>query len=91
MNNYLEKSKHSDDEVFSDLSEIEDSNKENLETVEDIETLEQQGEASHIPMPHEEVSSTEDSNIILPEEKLKTIESKFFAIRTTGGQERVVS
>ncbi|MGC2598661.1 MAG: transcription elongation factor Spt5 [Nitrososphaeraceae archaeon] len=91
MNNYLEKSKHSDDEVFSDLSEIEDSNKENLETVEDIETLEQQGEASHIPMRHEEVSSTEDSNIILPEEKLKTIESKFFAIRTTGGQERVVA
>ena len=38
MNNYLEKSKHSDDEVLSDLSDVGDSNKENLETIEDIKT-----------------------------------------------------
>ena len=90
MNNYLEKSKHSDDEVLSDLSDVGDNNKENLEIIEDIQTPEQHGQ-SHSPMTHEEVSSNEDSNSILPEEKLKTIESKFFAIRTTGGQERVVA
>jgi transcriptional antiterminator NusG len=90
MNNYLEKNKHSDDEVFSDLSDFEhDSDKDNPIIQENNETLGVKEEASSMPIPDEESSQKSDYN--LPLEKTKTIESKFFAIRTTGGQERVVA
>ena len=90
MNNYLEKSKHSDDEVFSDLSDFEqESNIDKPVIREDNVTLEGQEEVSSVPSPDEE--SSQNSNSKLPDERTKTIESKFFAIRTTGGQERVVA
>jgi transcriptional antiterminator NusG len=90
MNNYLEKNKHSDDEVFSNLSDFEqDSDKDNPIIQEDNETLGVQDEGSSMPVPDEETSQNSDYN--LPQENTRTIESKFFAIRTTGGQERVVA
>jgi transcription elongation factor SPT5 len=91
MNNYLEKSKHSDDDTFDDLSEVGDNNSENLERIESTEIAEHLDEGSHSSTSPNEISSIESANAVLPEEKLKTIESKFFAIRTTGGQERVVA
>jgi transcription termination/antitermination protein NusG len=91
MNNYLEKSKHSDDDTFDDLSEVGDNNSENLERIESTEIAEHLDEGSHSSTSPDGISSIESANAVLPEEKLKTIESKFFAIRTTGGQERVVA
>lgn len=91
MNNYVEKSKHSDDDTFDDLSEVGDNDTENLERVENTEIAEHLDEGSHLSTSRDEISSIESANAVLPEEKLKTIESKFFAIRTTGGQERVVA
>jgi transcription elongation factor SPT5 len=91
MNNYVEKSKHSDDDTFDDLSEVGDNDTENLERVENTEIAEHLDEGSHLSTSRDEISSIESANDVLPEEKLKTIESKFFAIRTTGGQERVVA
>ena len=37
MNNYLEKSKHSDDYTFDDSSEVGDNDTENLERIEGTE------------------------------------------------------
>lgn len=91
MNNYVEKSKHSDDDTFDDLSEVGDNDTENLERVENTEIAEHLDDGSHLSTSRDEISSIESANAVLPEEKLKTIESKFFAIRTTGGQERVVA
>jgi transcriptional antiterminator NusG len=91
MNNYVEKSKHSDDDTFDDLSEVGDNDTESLERVENTEIAEHLDEGSHLSTSRDEISSIESANAVLPEEKLKTIESKFFAIRTTGGQERVVA
>ncbi|HEY7571691.1 MAG TPA: transcription elongation factor Spt5 [Nitrososphaeraceae archaeon] len=72
------------------MSDFEhDSDKDNPIIQENNETLGVKEEASSMPIPDEESSQKSDYN--LPLEKTKTIESKFFAIRTTGGQERVVA